>query len=195
MSDFEYKSQRHGDEHLVLVKLEFRLRGRRLFGRLEVAHPSPGFCALEISAGCDESVFAKWDETPNPVVNDEYRPELAPQTYYQPLFLERTYLVPILAVHVRDDALNTSDAAITVGDVTGVEIFSSKWFERFDPYQTQREDRWRIGSIENELTLHLVGNGVAWNPPSWTIKRILEEAFRNEIGPSDITARARRRGR
>jgi hypothetical protein len=87
----------------VLYKLRFRLKGRL----------APGFCALQIEWD-GKTLFAKWDETPNPLEGDDpnrFRAELVPATFYQPLFIGREYRVPI--VIERDASL---------------QVFSGWWF-------------------------------------------------------------------
>jgi hypothetical protein len=72
----------------TLHKMRFKVKG------LE----SPGLSCLNIG-WCCKNVFAKWDETPNPLEAgnaNTFRPELVPATYYQPLFCSREYTVPIV---------------------------------------------------------------------------------------------------
>ena len=64
----------------TLHKLKFKIVGKQ----------NPGICQLEIQWD-GNSVKAKWDETPNPLENDrptQFRAELVPTTFYQPLFLQ-----------------------------------------------------------------------------------------------------------
>jgi hypothetical protein len=58
----------------------------------------PGVCCCEIFSKQGNS-FAKWDETPNPLKGDdlkEFIPEMVPSTYYQNLYLNREYTIPII---------------------------------------------------------------------------------------------------
>ena len=71
-----------------LFKIIFSLKG----------HKNPGKCICEISVG-PTSTFAKWDETPNPLVGDklgEFVAEKVPDTFYQSLYIGKEYRVPIL---------------------------------------------------------------------------------------------------
>ena len=93
-----------------LYKLHFTLRGRA----------NPGLCCLRIEWS-GRSVFAKWDETPNPLERDDpsrFVPELVPSTYYLPLLVKHPYAVPIVIEHNGQR-----------------EVFSGWWFGRgrFDP--------------------------------------------------------------
>lgn len=63
-------------------------------------------------------VFAKWDELPNPLVDDLYaengrnfRAEFVPNTFYLPLTVEREYEIPII-----------------VRKSNNYEVFSGWWF-------------------------------------------------------------------
>lgn len=71
-----------------LYKITFSLKG----------HENPGKCSCEISVG-SATTFAKWDETPNPLVNDnlaEFAAEKVPDTFYQHLYIGKEYKVPIV---------------------------------------------------------------------------------------------------
>lgn len=125
-----------------LYKLRFTLRGRSV----------PGFCCLRIewSGG---SVFAKWDEAPNPLAGDDpnrFRPELVPATFFQPLFLRRQYTVPIL-----------------IEREGRVEVFSGWWFGRPvgygpDPAVARGET----------IRLTLLGGGFEWSR-DFTVDQVL----------------------
>ena len=95
----------------TFYKLRFRLAGRK----------DPDLCCLQVE-WCGNKVFAKWDETPNPLKSDqlnEFAPERVPETYYQPLFLRQEYSVPIL---------------IKVNNQNNKEVFSGWWFGKGKGY-------------------------------------------------------------
>ena len=123
-----------------LFKLRFMLTGR----------VSPEWGAVEIewrnSGEPRRRVFAKWDERAMPLDRhrpDEFRPELVPATYYQPLVTGRVYDVPVLF----------EDAA------TGrIDVFSGWWFGRSHGY---KEFMFGIDPARAIVSLHLVGaNGL-----------------------------------
>ncbi len=96
-----------------LIKLKFKITGKQ----------NPGVCQLELQ-WCDNSVKAKWDEAPNPIKNDdcnEFKPELVPATFYQPLFLNKEYNVPI--IHKEN-----------INSVEKFTVFSGWWFGREKGY-------------------------------------------------------------
>ena len=119
-----------------LIKLRFRVEGKT----------SPEFCALEITwvaPGHEAtSVFAKWDEKPMPIEAhdmDSFRPELVPDTYFQPLIIGRVYDVPVLFC--------SADGQ--------VDVFSGWWFGRKKGYK-----RVALEIPKNtKLTLSLIGGG------------------------------------
>jgi hypothetical protein len=128
-----------------LYKLRFKLSGRK----------KPGICQLEIQWN-GKSVKAKWDEAPNPLKNDdlnEFRPELVPATFYQTLFIEKEYQVPIL----HEDNGNLS-------------IFSGWWFGRNNGYG----DDPTINE-EDKITLILSGNNFQWRK-TFKISKIIDES-------------------
>jgi hypothetical protein len=99
-----FEQARHSDHDGVLYKLRFKLTQTGRFARW-TTQPAPGTCAFEIRwRGPDDAernVLGKWDETPNPFDRDirgsrTFRRERVPLTYYQPLFLDREYRIPIL---------------------------------------------------------------------------------------------------
>ncbi|MEW5805173.1 MAG: hypothetical protein AB1721_00355 [Patescibacteria group bacterium] len=120
----------------TLYKLRFKITGRQ----------NPGICQLEIRWN-GNSVKAKWDETPNPLENDQmnqFRAELVPATFYQPLFLQQEYKVPI--VH-RENNYGQQ-----------LSVFSGWWFGRNNGYDPNPSvDR------DTELTLILSGNNFQWS--------------------------------
>jgi hypothetical protein len=110
----------------VLYKLVFEVKGRT----------PPGTCAVEIrwpgnTRGIRdwERTFAKWDETAIPLSNGEFRQELVPSTYFQPLIPNREYAVPVL--------YRSSDGNLVV--------FSGWWygFPTHKPYSAV-EPTWRL---------------------------------------------------
>ena len=116
----------------TLYKLRFTLKGRAV----------PGMCCLRIEWR-GRFVFAKWDEAPNPLEGDDlrrFRPELVPATFYQPLFLRRRYLVPVM---IEREGRR--------------EVFSGWWFGREmgygpDPAISERDT----------VRLTLLGGGFEW---------------------------------
>ncbi len=117
----------------TLHKLNFRIHGKQ----------HPGICQLEIQWN-SKSVKAKWDETPNPLENDDlnkFKPELVPATFYQPLFLEKDYFVPI--IHEDDEKQ--------------LSIFSGWWFGRKFGYGPDPKiDK------KQKIVLTLSGNNFEW---------------------------------
>jgi len=117
----------------VLHKIQFRLRGRA----------SPGLCRFDIHWD-GRQVPAKWDEAPNPLEADDlnqFRPELVPATFYQPLFQRRDYAVPILIE--RNGQL---------------EVFSGWWFGRGRGYGPNPD----LGGVE-EIELAVICAGLHWS--------------------------------
>jgi hypothetical protein len=130
----EYKFIKEGWNFGTLYKLNFTLKGRS----------QPGLCALTIQWSSNKGVFAKWDETPNPLEADDpniFRAELVPSTYYLPLFLKRPYSIPIL---------NKADGSY--------EVFSGWWFGRNNGYGPNP----RL-SMSDNLTLTLTGGNFTWS--------------------------------
>ncbi len=76
----------------TLHKFGFKIKGKE----------APGLCSLEIE-WCGNKVFAKWDETSNPLKDDkidEFVPERVPQTYYQPIFLNESITCRLLSLRI-----------------------------------------------------------------------------------------------
>ncbi len=113
-------------ENGQLYKLVFEVMGRT----------PPGTCVLELRwpgnrrGRADwERTFAKWDETAIPLSNGEFRQELVPATYFQPLIPKRQYAVPILHTSATGDRV----------------VFSGWWYgyPQHKPYATV-EPTWRL---------------------------------------------------
>ncbi len=76
-----------------LYKVVFTLKGNE----------SPGICSCEIVVG-DKVRFAKWDEAPNPLLDDKlskFVPEKVPQTFHQNLYVNKVYRLPIIVCENR----------------------------------------------------------------------------------------------
>lgn len=117
----------------TLYKLRFTLRGCT----------EPGLCRVTIH-WCCKSVFAKWDEAPNPLESDDlskFKPELVPATYDQPVFFNHEYSVPVV--------IEKEDKR---------EIFSGWWFGRNNGYGPDP-------SVESsaEIRITLSGAGLSWS--------------------------------
>ncbi|MCU7905914.1 MAG: hypothetical protein KZQ76_08650 [Candidatus Thiodiazotropha sp. (ex Epidulcina cf. delphinae)] len=116
-----------------LYKLRFQLRGC----------VEPGLCRMTIQ-WCCKSVFAKWDETPNPLENDnlsKFKPELVPATYDQPLFFKHEYAVPLV---IKNEGKS--------------EIFSGWWFGKDKGYGPDP------GIYPGtEIRVVLSGGGLSWS--------------------------------
>lgn len=137
----------------TLYKLRFTVKGRL----------SPGLCALEIEWN-GRTVFAKWDETPNPLEQDDpsrFRPELVPGTYYQPLFTDREYIVPI--VIERDDIC---------------QVFSSWWFGWGNGYGSDPTVNRRT-----DIRLTLAGGDLRWSA-TFRVDDIIRSAINAEVPPA-----------
>lgn len=120
----------------TLYKLRFKITGRQ----------NPGICQLEIQWN-GNSVKAKWDEASNPLENDQldkFRAELVPITFYQPLFLQQEYKVPI--VHQENN------------NGQQLSVFSGWWFGKKKGYGPDPSV-----SMDTELTLVLSGNNFQWS--------------------------------
>jgi len=71
-----------------LYKLRFILYG----------YSNPGSCSCEIITSKGKT-FAKWDESPNPLENDDldkFVPEKVPSTFFQTLYTKKEYSIPII---------------------------------------------------------------------------------------------------
>lgn len=138
---FKWKKVNFG----YLLKIHFKLVGKQ----------HPGICQLEIKWN-DKSVFAKWDETANPIKEDnlekdtegdwvpeKFIPEAVPSTYYQPLFLKKEYSVPLLYSKQKDSQ--------------EFEIFSGWWFGRKEGYGPNIKV-----NKDTQMTLILSGSNFEW---------------------------------
>lgn len=95
-----------------LYKLNFTIKGKR----------DPGFSEVSIewkdSNSNFQKVFAKWDETPNPLDSKgEFVPEMVPQTFRNLLRSGKSYSIPILSK-----------------DGNELSVFSGWWFARDSGY-------------------------------------------------------------
>ena len=125
----------------TLYKLRFKIKGLS----------SPGICRLRVSWS-DKSVYAKWDESPNPLEDDDlskFKPELVPGTFDQPLFRGIKYSVPIV-----------------IENNANREVFSGWWFGKKIGYGPNP----RLEKGFN-LKLTLYGAGLSWTR-SFTEKEI-----------------------
>lgn len=122
-----------------LYKIKLRISSRRFF--VKVRHP--GQASLKISWR-GNTVFAKWDESPNPLKADRlvnFIPEAVPSTYYNNLFAGNTYLVPVMHK-----------------DKAGLSIFSGWWFGRdlgYGPDPTLRNNN-------ADIKLELISANAEW---------------------------------
>ncbi len=76
----------------ILYKAKFLITGKFFFPFFALPI---GISVLEILYR-NHVQFAKWDETPEPVSQGQFHPEAVPGTFYQTLFLKKTYCVPVL---------------------------------------------------------------------------------------------------
>jgi hypothetical protein len=141
-----------------LYKLRFRLAGRT----------SPEFCALEIrweltasgEGGRHQQVFGKWDDAAMPLEGhdlDRFRPELVPNTYFQPLINDRVYDIPFLFESL---------------DRQRIDIFSGWWFGRNKGYKESA-----IGIARSTpIHLRLVGAGGLREHVSITVAEAIDQA-------------------
>lgn len=127
-----------------LYKFRFRLKGLS----------PPGLSRLTISWS-DKTVFAKWDETPNPLERDDwsrFRPELVPATYDQPLFCGSEYAVPVI---IERDGSH--------------EIFSGWWFGKDSGYGPDPGV-----NKQDHIKLTLSGAGLSW-AKEFTVDRVCSD--------------------
>jgi len=100
-------------------------------------HINPGLSVINIKWK-DGSVYAKWDENPNPLKDDSlnnFIPEMVPQTFYQNTFCGKTYLLPIL----HEDKNNK------------VTVFSGWWFGKDKGYGASVPELINISEIQLEF--------------------------------------------
>jgi hypothetical protein len=93
---------------------------------------------------CGKQVFAKWDETPNPLDEDDiqkFNAGLVPSTYDQPIFYGIKYSIPIL--------INVNSK---------FEIFSGWWFSKSKGYGPDP-------SLDSstKIRITLTGSGLLWS--------------------------------
>lgn len=114
-----------------LYRFRFRLKGST----------NPGLSCLQIQWP-EGSVLGKWDEAPNPLANDrQFKPELVPATFYQPLFFGKEYSIPVI---------------IKPKGKEQFEVFSGRWFGQGLGYGTDP----RIGNPQiTSICLTLFGGG------------------------------------
>jgi hypothetical protein len=137
--------RRHKDHDGVLYKFRFKLgvrfRIRRYFGTV-----APGDCAIRIEwkpkGSAPRQALAKWDETPNPFRDGKFAPDMVPSSYYQPLFLDREYSVPIL---MREKDEPNEDKWT---------IFSAQWFGATVAFSNPRV------YPTDPVTLRIMGSGL-----------------------------------
>lgn len=115
-----------------LIKIKFRIKGKS----------SPGVCQIELKWN-KKNVKAKWDESPNPLENDDFekfKPELVPSTYYQQLFLNKEYMVPVL--HKKDSS--------------ELSVFSGWWYGQpnYGPNPSIK--------FNDNLVISISGNNLEW---------------------------------
>ncbi|MEW8332898.1 MAG: hypothetical protein AB2558_20465 [Candidatus Thiodiazotropha sp.] len=127
----------------TLYKVRFKLKGKS----------TPGLTRMTISWCCNK-VFAKWDEAPNPIDEDDmkkFNPVLVPSTYDQPIFCGNEYNVPIV-----------------INDNSKYEIFSGWWFGKNKGYGPDPS----LNS-STKITLTLTGgSGLLWSK-EFTISELL----------------------
>ena len=116
----------------ILYKLRFIIDGK----------DSPGECSCELESG-GQTTWAKWDEKPNPLVEDRldsFDAGLVPNTFFQTLVVKREYSLPILA---------QTDGVI--------ELFGGWWFGRSKGY-------YRLNPVDpaSFVTITLRGAGLNW---------------------------------
>jgi hypothetical protein len=169
-----------------LLKFWFRLGGRN----------SPGSSSLEIVYIPPDStlqtenisVFAKWDEAPNPTSEQRlstgdvirvFYADRVPATYFLPLRLGRVYTVPILfgTPPIYRNLANGIPQCDTAATKDSLLLFSAWWF---DP---RRPRPYLVPEVEKagKLRLVLIGDGLLW-----------ERAFSIEslVRRSDVLQRA-----
>lgn len=115
-------------------------------------HEDPGDCSCEINAN-NYTTFANWDETPNPLRNDQlsdFVPEMVPMTFHERLHIGREYRLPLI-VKVEN----------------GLFVFDGWWFGRNVGYYNQPPLR-----TQNVLSVSVRGSGFVWSR-TFTIEEIV----------------------
>lgn len=120
----------------ILYKIKFKVSGYR----------SPGFCEMRIN-WCGNSVNGKWDDSPNPLLEDDlqkFEPLLVPQTFLLPVMLQKEYTIPILH--------ENEQGALTV--------FSGWWFGRHIGKNYGPDPKVNLKTV---FQLNLRGNDLSWD--------------------------------
>jgi len=138
---------RHRDNAGTLYKLALKVRPsdpiRRHLGTL-----APGDCAIRVEWKHKgeqlHDKLAKWDEAPNPFQGGKFSREMVPQGYFQPLFVDVKYTVPILMC----DHPGEKGEQWTV--------FTGWWFSRLE------RDRPAIARGD-PITIRIAGTGLSWH--------------------------------
>jgi hypothetical protein len=158
---------RHSFDEGDLLKFWFSLKGRSSpsFSSLELVYTPPALAEPRVAI----SVFAKWDETANPLTEQRaatgeveriFFADRVPATYFIPLRNGRVYTVPV--VWGRPAARNSVTSNIPMRDAIANKsellLFSGWWF---DP---QRPRPFFVPSISQDghLKLILNGEGLYW---------------------------------
>lgn len=137
-------------------KLKFKVSGLR----------SPGFCELQIR-WCGNVVKAKWDDNPNPLVEDnseKFEPALVPQTYLNTVMLWQWYKIPIT---------NVENNIITV--------FDGWWFGKRLKLQYGPNP---VVNNNTEITFVLKGNNLTWEK-KLTVQEILDKKLWTQFSAVD----------
>jgi hypothetical protein len=116
----------------TLYKMRFRLKG----------YEEPGECSCELSTN-GRTTFAKWDENPNPLRNDQldaFAPEMVPTTFHQRLQVDSEYKIPVL-----------------VRSGEQLFVFDGWWFGRSAGYYTLP-----ALAEESAVSIALRGSGFGW---------------------------------
>lgn len=127
----------------VLYKMRFKLKG----------YEDPGECSCELASN-DHTTFAKWDESPNPLIGDHldaFAPEMVPATFHQQLHVGREYHIPIL-----------------VKPNNEFFVFDGWWFGRNVGYYAQSPL-----TRESVVVITLRGGGLTWCH-AFTLQEILD---------------------
>jgi hypothetical protein len=176
-----------------LLKFWFVLNGRS----------SPGFSSLELvytpppsaTSRAAISVFAKWDETANPLaevrseddVQRTFFADRVPATYFIPLRNGRIYTIPVVwGTPAARTAINSDNPLRdAVAQKTELLLFSGWWF---DP---QRPRPYYVPSVaeDGHLKLILNGEGLCWQR-EFSVKELVHGSQPVERGESDTRQEA-----
>ena len=116
----------------------------------------PGLSRIDISWR-GGSVFANWDENPNPLKNDcfdNFVPELVPQTFFQNTFCGKIYSVPIL--HEESD------------ESKKITVFSGWWFGRNKGYKESVPEL----VDDSEIQIEFLSQNVSKKSKKYTVRDI-----------------------